>query len=84
MVGINPDPFSLRQLLTMQRGKQESAWAQTATLLALIYNAHCATKGRTLSPNDFNPFAIKAPAAKVILDRAASVAALTALTRSRG
>jgi len=45
----------------MAEGRVEEAWSRTATLMALIANAHRdPKKGRVFQPTDFNPFSERA------------------------
>jgi hypothetical protein len=53
VLGINPDPFSLRQLHWMIEGKNSEAWDHTSQLLAMINNCHC---DKAISPYDRHPY----------------------------
>jgi len=48
----------LRQLLWMVEGHGREQWAHTSVICALIANTHRdPRKGRSFSPDDFNPYA---------------------------
>ncbi len=54
---MNPGPFTLRELVWMADAKGRDEWSRTASLLALIANAHRDPKrARAFTPSDFNPF----------------------------
>ena len=59
MLGQDPGPYTLAQLLAMARGRQKCQWSQTSAVLAVIANANRDTKRRPdpFTPDDFNPFA---------------------------
>ena len=38
ILGLNPDPFTLRELVLMVEGKGRFDWAQTSSLMALAVN----------------------------------------------
>jgi len=38
MVGIDPGPFSLRELVWMAEGRRRDEWSRTAQILATLYN----------------------------------------------
>lgn len=59
MLGIVPDPYTLRQLLLMSRAKAREAWSHTAAVMALIANCNRDPKKRRQpwSPDDFHPLA---------------------------
>lgn len=59
---MNPDPFTLRELVWMVEGRGKFEWSRTASLMALAVNLmRDPRKGKAASPTDFNPFAQKAP-----------------------
>ena len=55
IVCINPDPFTLRELEWMARGKQKCEWGHTSNLCYYLVLPH-KDKDTQLSPQDFNPF----------------------------
>ena len=55
---MNPDPFTLRELVWMVEGRGRFEWNQTASLMALAVNlVRDPRRGRSVGPADFNPFA---------------------------
>ena len=77
MIGTDPSPFTLRELVWMVEGKGRFEWNRTASQMALSVNlARTSRKGRAASPNDFNPFAPHPP--KTVLKGKAMLAALKA------
>jgi hypothetical protein len=56
IVGIDPGPFTLRQLVVMAEAKSRQAWNHTSAILAMLANVHRdAKKTRALRPADFHP-----------------------------
>ena len=56
IVGIDPGPFKLRQLLVMAEAKSRQAWNHTASILAMLANTHRdPKKSRAARPADFHP-----------------------------
>jgi len=56
VLGINPDPFTLRELLWMAEGKGRENWNHTAALLATMINI-MRSKGRpAIKPSELNPY----------------------------
>ena len=55
---MNPDPFTLRQLLWMAEAKGHDRWAHTSSLMALIANCNRDPKKtpRAFRPADFDPY----------------------------
>ena len=77
ILGLNPDPFTLRELIHMVEGKGKFDWAQTSSLMALAVNLmRDPRKGKAVNPNDFNPFAEKPQ--KIVLKGAEMLDALKA------
>ena len=63
---MNPDPFTMRELLSMVEGRGKFAWGMTSSLMALMANLNRdPRKGNAATPADFNPFTPKAP--KIVL-----------------
>ena len=59
---MNPDPFTLRELVWMVEGRGKFEGSQTASLMALAVNLmRDPKKGKAASPADFNPFAPAPP-----------------------
>jgi hypothetical protein len=56
-LGVDPGPLTLRELLWMAEGRGRSEWAHTASILALLANAHRDPKRtKAFAPADFNPY----------------------------
>jgi hypothetical protein len=70
VIGVEPGPFTLRELVWMAEGRGRDLWSHTSALLALIANVNRdPKKSRPLKPADFNPHAAslrKAPGGPVI------------------
>lgn len=56
LVGGYDGRLTFRELYEMARGPQESQWAQTSLLAALICNAHRGKETPLRRPSFFNPF----------------------------
>jgi len=56
IVGVNPDPFTLRELLIMAEAKQRAAWNHTAQLAAIWANIHRGPKTPAFDLYDFHPY----------------------------
>jgi len=59
IVGVDPGPYTLREMLWMVRGRLRAEWAQTSTLCAVIYNSAPSFGSRKtmMKPNAFDPYA---------------------------
>lgn len=55
ILGVDPGPFTLRQLADMADGRRRSEWLHTSALLAMLFNT-TPHKGEGKSPDDFFPF----------------------------
>ena len=56
VLGLDPGPFTLRELLVMGEARSQQAWGHTSALLAMLANVHRdAKKTRPYKPADFNP-----------------------------
>jgi hypothetical protein len=53
VVGINPDPLTLRRLSAMAHGRQRCLWEHTAVLQAQMINL---LRESPVSPNELNPY----------------------------
>lgn len=63
ILGIDPGPFTLRELIAMAEARSQQAWAHTSSILALIANLHRDPKRtRAYKPGDFNPHMRRKPA----------------------
>ncbi|MEX2188444.1 MAG: hypothetical protein WD875_16670 [Pirellulales bacterium] len=58
-LGIDPGPWTLRDLLAMDVARQTDRWNHTAMTCALMANIHRDKKKRSkpFTPSDFHPFA---------------------------
>ena len=56
-MGIDPNPYTLKVLYDMAKGRQEQQWAHTAPLLSFIHNGNCSAKKDMRTAAYFNPFA---------------------------
>ena len=53
---MNPDPLTLRELITMAEAKSRDNWNHTSAILALIINVNRnPKKQRAIKPNELNP-----------------------------
>ena len=58
--GVNPDPFTLHELIIMSEARGEFEWQQTSSLMAIVANImRDPKKGKAVSPDDFNPYSQK-------------------------
>ena len=56
VLGIEPGPRTLRELIDMAQARQHADWNRTAALMALIANVNRDPKrGRAMKPADFHP-----------------------------
>ena len=54
---MNPERFTLRELVWMAEAAQQERWAHTSCVMALIANVNRdPKKHRAFRPADFNPF----------------------------
>jgi hypothetical protein len=58
LCGVNPDPFSLRELAWMAEHRLRKQWEIAGEILALIFNCNRGPKTEPASPSDFGPFAV--------------------------
>ncbi len=60
ILGVNPDPFTLRELTQMVKARGEFEWEQTSSLMALVINViRNPKKSKPTNPNDLNPYKTK-------------------------
>ena len=60
ILGIDPGPFTLRELVRMTEARGRFEWGQTASLLAMIANVlRDPKKTKAVKPADFNPYNVK-------------------------
>lgn len=59
MIGVDPGPLTLRELLWMSDGRGKHAWSQTCSIVAAIANAfRDPKKSKPIMPDDINPYTI--------------------------
>lgn len=58
VVGIDPGPFTLRELCLMHEGREKFHWDIASVNMALFANAHRDAKKRptAFTPDDFHPY----------------------------
>ena len=82
MVGVEPGPLTLRELLEMAEGRARERWTHTSWLLAMMANVNRDPKrSRVFHPDDFNPYARRRP--RGIPITAGNIGLLKALLRSK-
>ena len=60
IIGLDPGPLTLRELLLMAESRSQENWAHTSAILALVANVNRdPKKSRAFKPADFNPHAQK-------------------------
>lgn len=66
---MNPDPFTLRELVKMAEGRGKMEWGRTSCLMALVANIlRDPKKSEPVKPADFNPYSKKAkPVMKITM-----------------
>ena len=58
IIGLDPGPLTLRELLLMAESRSQDNWAHTSAILALVANVNRdPKKSRAFKPSDFNPHA---------------------------
>ena len=81
MLGIDPGPFTLRELMDMAEGRARERWTHTSWLLAMMANVNRdPKKSRVFHPDDFNPYAERRP--RGIPITAGNIGLLKALLKS--
>lgn len=60
-IGLNPGPYTMRELFWMNDGRNKSEWARTALIACLLANPNRDTKkhSKPFTPDEFNPYAPK-------------------------
>lgn len=57
VVGVNPGPLTLRELLAMVEARTQDEWARLSSLMALLANCNRDPKrSKPYQPHDFDPF----------------------------
>jgi len=59
IVGVDPAPLTLRELIWMSDARRQDQWTHTATSMALLANIHRNPKKRSqpFTPLEFHPLA---------------------------
>ena len=57
VLGVHPDPFTLRELYEMTQSRQKQDWQHTSNLMALLANLLTFNRSHTFKAADFDPFA---------------------------
>ncbi len=56
ILGLSPDPFTLRQLLKMSHARLLSQWDQVSMIVAKVHNSACSSrKDMVTDASVFNP-----------------------------
>lgn len=56
MLQIDPDPFTLRELVWMSNGFQQDRWIHTTQMICAIANANRSSKDKAVKFEDVYPF----------------------------
>ncbi len=56
ILGINPECYTLRQLIWMVEGKGRYDWSMTASMMALEININRKKGAKAVEPEELNPF----------------------------
>lgn len=54
-LGIDPHPYSLRELTEMENARATEEWDHTSAILATIVNCRPFRKGRLVDPQKLHP-----------------------------
>ena len=54
-VGVNPEPYTFREIIWMYRGKGKDEWSRLSVVLATTANMN-SSKGKRFTSSDFNPY----------------------------
>ncbi|HAI13807.1 MAG TPA: hypothetical protein DCM28_19025 [Phycisphaerales bacterium] len=68
ILGLHPDPFTLRQLYEMAESRQKQDWQHTSNLMALLANLLTFNRSHTFKAADFDPFAQSQTSSVIPLD----------------
>ena len=70
MIGVDPRPFTLRQLLWMTDGAQRERWARASAAMSVLANCHRDPhRGKVFKPADFDPYARHKQSGKIVIDK---------------
>ena len=76
ILGLHPDPFTLRQLYEMAESRQKQDWQHTSNLMALLANLLTFNRSHTFKAADFDPFAQSQTSSVIPLDTEDAMALL--------
>ena len=76
VLGVHPDPFTLRELYEMTQSRQKQDWQHTSNLMALLANLLTFNRSHTFKAADFDPFAQSQSSSVIPLDTADAMALL--------
>ncbi len=81
ILGIDPGPFTLRELIWMLDGYRVETWHHTAAQMSLVANINRGKNARGYSPLDFHPFVTRQQRKRV--DEKAPIEALKVFVDGR-
>ena len=76
VLGVHPDPFTLRELYEMTQSRQKQDWQHTSNLMALLANLLTFNRSHTFKAADFDPFAQRQSSSVIPLDTEDAMALL--------
>jgi hypothetical protein len=76
ILGVHPDPFTLRELYEMAQSRQKHDWQHTSNLMALLANLLTFNRSHTFKAADFDPFAQSQSSSVIPMDTADAMALL--------
>ncbi len=56
VVGVNPKPFTLRELSWMMNARDRKEWDRASMIIAKIHNANCAKVSDCIQSTDIHPY----------------------------
>ncbi len=67
ILGVNPGPFTLRELCVMSKARKKDEWTRTSASLAMLHNINRDPKKcEARTPDYFNPFAERKTEKRVV------------------
>ena len=54
-IGIDPGPFTLRELIQMAEGRRRAEWERAARIVCEVHNCHCTDESQTIELADVHP-----------------------------
>ncbi|MGN0871332.1 MAG: hypothetical protein ACI4UV_09105 [Victivallales bacterium] len=61
MIGVDPAPFTARELCMMHEERERAEWNRAAAIMAMVHNCAFGVK-HAVSPAELNPYAARKPA----------------------